>query len=222
MADQHLRQVVLRTSPGNADPPIQRANPARARPVWGGRGAWADAEHARRGRYRWLHQGTRLAQFRISRCCRHWSACLFEQLRRRARPPHHSGQADRGRCLGCGMPGMPGDGDLRRRPVPAPVPAGDRLPQPLRLLCRPAAAHHARPRPSVRGPTLARCLKLRARSRRSAASISLPNAPRDVRASASPRTSGARLRAASLLCRPLPRPSGRRPGWPSPSACPDD
>ena len=48
---------------------------------------------------------------------------MSRQLRRRARPPDDGGQADRRRRACTAVPGLPGDGDLRRRPVPAPVPA---------------------------------------------------------------------------------------------------
>ena len=46
-------------------------------------------------------------------------------------------------ALSAAVPGLSGDGDLRRRPVPAPVPARDRLPQPFGVLRGPAPAHHA-------------------------------------------------------------------------------
>ncbi len=53
-------------------------------------------------------------------------------------------------ALSAGVPGLPGDGYLRRRPVPAPVQGRGRLPAPLRLLPGPARAHHPRARPGPR------------------------------------------------------------------------
>ena len=98
------------------------------------------AEHRRRGRHRWLYQATRLAQLRLSRRRGHWPARHVQQLRRRAGPSHHGRQADRRRRLVSAMPGLPGDGDLRWWPLPAPVPARSGLPQPLCLLRRPVAS----------------------------------------------------------------------------------
>ena len=82
----------------------------------------------RRGRHRRRYQATRLAQLRLSRRCGHRPARHVQQLRRRTGTSHHDRQADRRRRLVPAVPGLPGDGDLWRRPLPAPVPARSRLP----------------------------------------------------------------------------------------------
>ena len=124
LANQRLRALVHGAAPGDQNPSVQRAHPARAWPSGRGRGARAAAEHADRGRHRRRHQATRLAQLGLSRRRRRRPARHVGQLRRRAGPPDHGGQATRRRGALAAVPGLPGDGDLRRRPVPAPVPAG--------------------------------------------------------------------------------------------------
>ena len=60
-----------------------------------GGGTRAAAEHADRGRHRWLHQATRLAELDLSRRRRHRLRRHVRQLRRRPRPSDDGGQADR-------------------------------------------------------------------------------------------------------------------------------
>ncbi len=82
--------------------------------------------------------------------------------------PDDRGSADRSRRLVAAVPSLRGHGGLRWWPVPTPVPARCRLSQPVRLLRRPAAAHHARPRAGDRGSVHAsRVIRRTARSPRS-------------------------------------------------------
>ena len=110
------------------------------------------AGNAHRGRHRRHDQTARLAELGLCRRRRHRAARPHRLLRRRARPSHHGGQADGCRRLVRRVPGLPGHGDLRWRPLSASLPPRRGIPQPLGLLRRPDAADHPRQRAGDQRP----------------------------------------------------------------------
>jgi hypothetical protein len=212
MADHCLRPVVLGAAPGNRNPAVPRAHPARAGPAGRCRGTRAAAQHAGRDRHRRLGEAARLTQLRLSWRGRHRAACPVGQLRRRARSSHDRRPAARRRRPVIGVPGLRGHEDLRRRPVPAPLPAGRRLPEPLGVLRRPARTHRARPRPRGPRPQSAQRLRPPAQSPPSGVCPAPLPEHRDAPASVCRRTRGA-PQSAGVPPRPgLPRPPRRRRG----------